>query len=174
MTADADFPVWRECSAGCQQRFMLPGLAPPPALDASIGHGGEQIVVARHQLTQLCLAEKAAVTISGQHLPVPPCQNGLQLRQQRNIPDSGACLGGAQLRNGAIVLYALAAAPVSPEFRISYFVGDPESAKNELLGKGVTDAITKAGALVKAAGVTLGEILSIDYSWGQISNVCIS
>lgn len=103
MTADADLSVRRECSACGKQRFMLPGLAPPPALDAAVGHGGEQIVVARYQLTQLRLADKTAVTISRQHLPVPPCQNGLQLRQQRNIPDSGVCLGGAQLRNGAIV-----------------------------------------------------------------------
>lgn len=81
-------------------------------------------------------------------------------RMKLEFPSDNALLGR--------VLYALATAPVSPEFRISYFVGDPESAKNELLGKAVTDAIAKAGVLAKAAGVTLGEILSIDYSWGQI------
>ncbi len=81
-------------------------------------------------------------------------------RMKLEFPNDNALLGR--------VLYALAAAPVSPEFRISYFVGDPESAKNELLGKAVTDATAKAGVLAKAAGVTLGEILSIDYSWGQI------
>lgn len=81
-------------------------------------------------------------------------------RMKLEFPSDNALLGR--------VLYALATAPVSPEFRISYFVGDPESAKNELLGKAVTDAIAKAGVLAKAAGATLGEILSIDYSWGQI------
>ena len=38
------------------------------------------------------------------------------------------------------ILYALANCPVKPEFRISYTVKDPETAKNELLGKAVSDA----------------------------------
>ena len=66
------------------------------------------------------------------------------------------------------VLYALAHAPVHPEFRINYTVKDPESAKNELLGKAVTDAIAKATVLSLAANVKLQSILSIDYSWGEI------
>ena len=66
------------------------------------------------------------------------------------------------------VLYALANCPVMPEFRLSYTVSDPEAAKNELLGKAVSDAKEKAGVLTQAAGVTLKEIQSIDYSWGEI------
>lgn len=66
------------------------------------------------------------------------------------------------------VLYALANCPVKPEFRLSYTVSDPESAKNELLGKAVTDAKDKAAVLTQAAGVTLKDIQSIDYSWGEI------
>ena len=66
------------------------------------------------------------------------------------------------------VLYALANCAVSPEFRISFTVKDPESAKNLLLGKAVTDAREKAAVLSGAAGVTLKEIQSIDYSWGEI------
>lgn len=81
-------------------------------------------------------------------------------RMKLEFPSDNALLGRT--------LYALSTAPVSPEFRISYFVGDPESTKNELLGKAVTDAVAKAGVLAKAASVTLGEIQSIDYSWGQI------
>ena len=46
---------------------------------------------------------------------------------------------------------------------------DPEAAKNELLGKAVADAQAKAQALTQAAGVTLKDIQSIDYSWDQIS-----
>ena len=38
------------------------------------------------------------------------------------------------------ILYALTNCPVKPEFRISYTVKDPETAKNELLGKAVSDA----------------------------------
>jgi uncharacterized protein YggE len=67
------------------------------------------------------------------------------------------------------ILYALANCKVKPEFRISYTVSDPESAKNELLGKAVTDAAQKAAVLTTAAGVSLREIQSIDYSWGEIN-----
>ncbi len=66
------------------------------------------------------------------------------------------------------VLYALANCPAKPEFRISYTVKDPEAAKNELLGKAVSDAKDKANVLTSAAGVVLKDIQSIDYSWGEI------
>ena len=66
------------------------------------------------------------------------------------------------------IIYALANSDVNPEFRISYTVKDEESAKNELLGKAVTDAKEKAVVLSKAAGVALKDIQSIDYSWGKI------
>ena len=66
------------------------------------------------------------------------------------------------------ILYALANCSVKPEFRISYTVKDPETAKNELLGKAVSDAKDKASVLTGAAGVTLKDIQSIDYSWGEI------
>ena len=67
------------------------------------------------------------------------------------------------------VLYALAKCPLQPEFRLSYTVKDPEAAKNELLGKAVADAQAKAVVLTQAAGVTLKDIQSIDYSWAQIN-----
>ena len=66
-------------------------------------------------------------------------------------------------------LYSLAHSGVSPEFRISYTLSDPESAKNALLAQAVRDARAKAEALTAAAGMTLGELQSIDYSWGEIS-----
>ena len=67
------------------------------------------------------------------------------------------------------VLYALANCPVKPEFRLSYTVKDPEAAKNVLLGKAIADAKEKSSVLTQAAGVTLKDIQSIDYSWGQIN-----
>lgn len=67
------------------------------------------------------------------------------------------------------LLYALAHCSLQPEFRISYFVKDPESSKNELLGKAVADAKEKASVLTSAAGVVLKDIQSIDYSWGEIN-----
>lgn len=69
------------------------------------------------------------------------------------------------------VLYALAQAPISPEFRINYTIKDAESAKNKLLGKAVADSKEKARVLTEAAGVTLGDIVTIDYSWGEIEFV---
>ena len=66
------------------------------------------------------------------------------------------------------LLYALANAPVKTEFRITYTVKDPESAKNELLGRAVKDAAAKAAVLAEAAGLSLGAIQSIDYSFGEL------
>ena len=69
------------------------------------------------------------------------------------------------------ILYALANSPLQPEFRLSYTVKDPEAVKNKLLGKAVLDAKEKAAVLTQAADVTLKDIQSIDYSWGEIDFV---
>lgn len=69
------------------------------------------------------------------------------------------------------VLYALAHCPIRPEFRINYTIKDTESAKNQLLAKAVADSKEKAKVLADAAGVRLGEIITIDYSWGEINFV---
>ena len=66
------------------------------------------------------------------------------------------------------ILSALARSSAKPEFNFGFFVKDVEKVKNELLGKAVTDSAAKAKALTAAAGVTLGEIVKIDYSWGRI------
>lgn len=66
------------------------------------------------------------------------------------------------------ILYALAHSAVKPEIHFLYTVKDPEKAKNELLGKAVTDAREKAEVLTRAAGVTLKDIESIDYSWQEV------
>ena len=67
------------------------------------------------------------------------------------------------------ILYALAQSELNPEFYISYTVKDQEAAKNELLGKAVADAKEKAKVLTDAAGLSLKEIQSLDYSWGEIN-----
>lgn len=66
------------------------------------------------------------------------------------------------------ILYALSKCDLHPEFRFSYIAGDPEAAKNELLGKAVKDARDKATVLTAAAGVQLAAIQTMDYSWGEI------
>ena len=65
-------------------------------------------------------------------------------------------------------LTALAKCEAKPAVSIRYTVRDPEGVKNELLGRAVADAAEKARQLSAAAGVALGEVLSIDYSWGRI------
>ena len=69
---------------------------------------------------------------------------------------------------GLEVLSALASGSVRPEFRVSYTVSDPEGARNALLERAVADATEKAAALTRAGGVPLGDLQSIDYSWGRI------
>ena len=69
------------------------------------------------------------------------------------------------------VLYALAHAAVRPEFRINYTIKDTEAAKNQLHGKAISDSKEKARVLTEAAGVKLGEIVTIDYSWDEIAFV---
>lgn len=65
------------------------------------------------------------------------------------------------------VLYGLAHAEVSPEFHINYTIKDTEAVKNQLLGKAVEDSKAKAVVLAEAAGVKLGELVSVDYSFGE-------
>ncbi|MBR2783446.1 MAG: SIMPL domain-containing protein [Firmicutes bacterium] len=65
-------------------------------------------------------------------------------------------------------LYALGASSVQPELRLSYTVRDQEGAKNRLLAGAVADAAAKARTLAEAAGVALGELISIDYSRTRI------
>lgn len=69
------------------------------------------------------------------------------------------------------VLYQLARTECHPEFRINYTVKDPEAAKNKLLAKAVADSGEKAKVLAEAAGVALGAIVNIDYSWGELEIV---
>lgn len=66
------------------------------------------------------------------------------------------------------VLYQLSTIDVEPRFRIGYGVKNAEDAKNELLGNAIADAKKKAEIISKAAGVELGEILDINYSWLDI------
>lgn len=52
-----------------------------------------------------------------------------------------------------------------PEFWVTYTVKDPEATKDMLLAQAVGTARRKAEILAQAAGVSLGTIESIEYSW---------
>lgn len=66
------------------------------------------------------------------------------------------------------LLGALVSCKIRVSFSIRHTVKDPEAVKNELLGKAIEDSKIKAEVLSKAAGISLGEIKTIDYSWGEL------
>lgn len=69
------------------------------------------------------------------------------------------------------ILYALAHSVIAPEISIEYTVSDPEKHKDELLKNAIEDSKHKAEVLANAADIELGDIVSIDYSWGEINFV---
>ncbi|WP_295096980.1 SIMPL domain-containing protein [uncultured Catenibacterium sp.] len=69
------------------------------------------------------------------------------------------------------ILYALAHGVITPEISIEYTVSDPEKHKDELLKNAIEDSKHKAEVLANAADIELDDIVSIDYSWGEISFV---
>ena len=64
--------------------------------------------------------------------------------------------------------YELSHCSIEVEFKIFYTVLNPEEVKNDLLKKAVEDSKAKAEILAESAGVSLGEIEHIDYSWGEL------
>jgi len=69
------------------------------------------------------------------------------------------------------VLRGLAKTNVAPKGDINYILKNDEPAKNEMLAKAVADSRKKAEVLCMAAGVKLGEVNTINYSWGEIEFV---
>lgn len=67
------------------------------------------------------------------------------------------------------VLNVLSKCSSKPEFSIMFKMKDYSEMKQLLLERSVADAKNKALIMSKAAGVTLGEIISIDYSWSDIN-----
>ncbi|EFM64428.1 hypothetical protein HMPREF0634_0598 [Peptostreptococcus stomatis DSM 17678] len=66
------------------------------------------------------------------------------------------------------ILYELSHCDINVEFSIKHTVEDITAVKNELLTNAVQDSKVKAEILSKSSGVLLGDIVNIDYSWGEI------
>lgn len=66
------------------------------------------------------------------------------------------------------MLWELSDCGADAEISINHTVKDPEPIRNELLAKAVKDSHTKAEVLAAASGVSLGDIISVDYSWGEM------
>jgi len=78
--------------------------------------------------------------------------HGLKLE----FPSDNALLGR--------VLHALARGEAQPEFHLSYTLADPEAAKRALIADAVKNGREEAKTLAEAAGVRLGDLVSIDYA----------
>lgn len=66
------------------------------------------------------------------------------------------------------VLTALVRCSANPEFDIKFSVKDKNAINESLLINATENAKSIAKTLAKASGVKLGQIINIDYSWGEI------
>ena len=63
---------------------------------------------------------------------------------------------------------ALAKCLSEPEFSVQFTVKDKEAVSVSLLKNATENAKAKAIVLCEAAGVTLGDLVTIDYNWGEL------
>lgn len=71
----------------------------------------------------------------------------------------------------AQTLYAISRCLAQPELSISFTVKDPSAVNKELLKSATVNAKEKAQILCEASGVELGQLLTIDYNWGELNIV---
>ena len=66
-------------------------------------------------------------------------------------------------------LTAIASADAKPDLNIGFTVKDPTSVREQLLKNAAENARAKAEILTAASGVRVGQLLNIDYNWGQVN-----
>lgn len=66
------------------------------------------------------------------------------------------------------VLGTIASCIAEPELNVQFTVMDREAVNAALLESACRNAKAKAAVLAKASDVTLGELVSIDYNWGEL------
>jgi hypothetical protein len=66
-------------------------------------------------------------------------------------------------------MVALAGCPSNPEFRIKFTVKDPTAVSDELLREATVNARKKAEILCDATNTKLGQLVTINYNWGEIN-----
>ena len=69
----------------------------------------------------------------------------------------------------AKVISAIADCGAQPELSIAFTVKNPSVVSDELLISATENARAKAEILCKASGSTLGQLLNIDYNWGELN-----
>lgn len=66
-------------------------------------------------------------------------------------------------------LTAITSCLAHPELSIAFTVKDPTAVNDALLREAAINAKKKAELLCEASGVTLGQLLTIDYNWGELN-----
>ncbi|WP_319371021.1 SIMPL domain-containing protein [uncultured Ilyobacter sp.] len=65
-------------------------------------------------------------------------------------------------------LLSLSCCKSKPEFSIRYQLKDKKIIEEEILKNAIADATNKAKVIAGAADISLGKIISIDYSWSEV------
>ena len=71
----------------------------------------------------------------------------------------------------AKVISAIANSGANPELSIAFTVKNPAKVSEELLESAAQNARAKAEILCKASGSEMGQLISIDYNWGELNIV---
>lgn len=74
----------------------------------------------------------------------------------------------------AETINAIANSDADAQFTIMFTVKNPESVNEQILKSAAENARQKAEILCAAAGVNLGDLVSINYDWGEVSFVSAS
>ena len=104
--------------------------------------------------------EAVLLTSLGQMIGISAQTEVIPTRRIHMVPVGYSLLGR--------VLTELTKCSLPVEFSIGHTVKDPEAVKTELLAKAVEDSRKKAEVLAAAAGLKLGRIVTIDYSWDEL------
>ena len=71
----------------------------------------------------------------------------------------------------AKVISAIAGSEANPELSIAFTVKNPAKVSEELLTSAAQNARAKAEILCRASGCEMGQLISIDYNWGELNIV---
>ena len=72
------------------------------------------------------------------------------------------------IKKMSTLLSALAKCASRPDFSVAFTVKDKDAVSESLLVDATENARAKAAILAQASGVTLGQIINIDYNWGEL------
>lgn len=92
----------------------------------------------------------------------------------KSVFEGYACVQGLKLEFDfdtkvlSKVLSAIAACISEPQLNIRFSVKDKAAVNDALLESAAANAKKKAEVLTKASGVTLGELISINYNWAEL------